>query len=106
MPRSRFLDVGTKKSQCLLDGEPLAAVWATIQIIQNRSSGFKGRLDWNPTFYLLEEPLWSNQFGPVWCQDVPSLSNNFLEKFGEFVEEVGVKQVPKKNHAEPDRLKQ
>ena len=31
----------------------------------------------------------------------PIVSNNFLVKFGEFVEEVGVKRVPKKNHARP-----
>jgi len=108
-----FLDVDFKKSQCLLDGEPLAAsdfAFDHYQIIQESIKRIQGRLDWNPTFlYLLEEPFTvyeATELVNLINPGRPIVSNNFLVKFGEFVEEVGVKRVPKKKPRKTYRLKQ
>ena len=77
--------------------------WQSIKRIQ-------GRLDWNPTFlYLLEEPFTvyeATELVNLINPGRPIVSNNFLVKFGEFVEEVGVKRVPKKKPRKTYRLKQ
>ena len=108
-----FLDVDFKQSQCLLDGEPLAAsdfAFDHYQIIQESIKRIQGRLDWNPTFlYLLEEPFTvyeATELVNLINPGRPIVSNNFLVKFGEFVEEVGVKRVPKKKPRKTYRLKQ
>ena len=70
----------------------------------------RGRLDWNPTFlYLLEEPFTvyeATELVNLINPGRPIVSNNFLVKFGEFVEEVGLKRVPKKKPRKTYRLKQ
>ena len=66
--------------------------------------------DRNPTFlYLLEEPFTvyeATELVNLINPGRPIVSNNFLVKFGEFVEEVGVKRVPKKKPRKTYRLKQ
>ena len=108
-----FLDVDFKKSQCLLEGKALVAsdfAFDHYQIIQESIKRIQGRLDWNPTFlYLLEEPFTvyeATELVNLINPGRPIVSNNFLVKFGEFVEEVGVKRVPKKKPRKTYRLKQ
>ena len=108
-----FLDVDFKKAQCLLEGNPLAAsdfAFDHYQIVQESIKRIQGRLDWNPTFlYLLEEPFTvyeATELVNLINPGRPIVSNNFLVKFGEFVEEVGVKRVPKKKPRKTYRLKQ
>lgn len=108
-----FLDVDFKKSQCLLEGKALVVsdfAFDHYQIIQESIKRIQGRLDWNPTFlYLLEEPFTvyeATELVNLINPGRPIVSNNFLVKFGEFVEEVGVKRVPKKKPRKTYRLKQ
>ncbi len=60
----------------------------------------QGRLDWNPTFlHLLESPFTvyeGTELVNLISPRRPIVSNNFLVKFGEYLEEAGVKQKPKK----------
>ena len=107
-----FLDVDFKKSQCLLEGKPLAAsgfAFDHFRIIQESIKRIQGRLDWNPTFlHLLEEPFTvyeATELVNLINPGHPIVSNNFLVKYGEFVEEVGVKRVPKKKPRKTYRLK-
>ena len=107
-----FLDVDFKKSQCLLEGKVLTAsdfAFDHYQIIQESIKRIQGRLDWNPTFlYLLEEHFTvyeATELVNLINPGRPIVSNNFLVKFGEFVEEVGVKRVPKKKPRKTYRLK-
>ncbi len=108
-----FLDVDFKHGECSLDGRVLTAedfAFDHYQIIQESIKRIQGRLDWNPTFlYLLEEPFTvyeATELVNLINPGRPIVSNNFLVKFGEFVEEVGVKRVPKKKPRKTYRLKQ
>ena len=97
-----FLDVDFKNAQCLLDGNTLVAsdfAFDHYRIIQESIKRIQGRLDWNPTFlHLLEEPFTVYEATELVNLINPGrliVSNNFLVKYSEFVEEVGVKRVPK-----------
>ena len=66
-------------------------------IIQESIKRIQGRLDWNPTFlYLLEEEFTVYEGTDLvnLINSSPIVSNNFLVKYGEYVEEVGLKRVP------------
>lgn len=107
-----FLDVDFKKATCQLNGQVLSAedfAFDHYQIIQESIKRIQGRLDWNPTFlYLLEEPFTVYE-GTDLVNTIsprrPIVSNNFLVKYKGFVEEAGVKRVPKKKPKKVYRLK-
>ena len=101
-----FLDVDFKQSQCLLDGEPLAAsdfAFDHYQIIQESIKRIQGRLDWNPTFlYLLEEPFTvyeATELVNLINPGRPIVSNNFLVKFGDSWKKWVSSGYLRKNHA-------
>ena len=96
----------------MLEGKPLVAsdfAYDHFRIIQESIKRIQGRLDWNPTFlHLLEEPFTvyeATELVNLINPGHPIVSNNFLVKYGEFVEEVGVKRVPKKKPRKTYRLK-
>ncbi|MBP2623861.1 NUDIX domain-containing protein [Streptococcus oricebi] len=107
-----FLDVDFKKASCSLEGRELTAedfAFDHYQIIQESMRRIQGRLDWNPTFlYLLEEPFTvyeATDLVNTISSRRPIVSNNFLVKYKDFVEEAGVKRVPKKKPKKVYRLK-
>ena len=107
-----FIDVDFKTATCSLDGQKLSAedfAFDHYQIIQESIKRIQGRLDWNPTFlYLLEEPFTvyeATDLVNAISSRRPIVSNNFLVKYKDFVEEVGVKRVPKKKPKKVYRLR-
>ena len=80
-----------------------------MPLSKNPSKRIQGRLDWNPTFlYLLEEEFTvyeGTELVNLINPGRPIVSNNFLVKYGEYVEEVGLKRVPKKKPRKNLRLK-
>ena len=111
--RKLFFSMSISKSPSVCSMETLSCFWFCLwplSIIQESIKRIQGRLDWNPTFlYLLEEPFTvyeATELVNLINPGRPIVSNNFLVKFGEFVEEVGVKRVPKKKPRKTYRLKQ
>lgn len=107
-----FLDVDFKKRECSLDGQVLTEkdfAFDHYQIIQESIKRIQGRMDWNPTFlYLLEEEFTVYDATALINTIHPSkeiLSNNFLVKYGEYIEEAGLLRVPKKKPRKTYRLK-
>ena len=96
----------SKKSQCLLEGKVLTAsdfAFDHYQIIQESIKRIQGRLDWNQPSSICWEPFTvyeQTELVNLINPGRPIVSNNFLVKFGEFVEEVGLKRIPE-NHARP-----
>ena len=98
-----FVDVDFQTGKCFLEGLELgeqAFAFDHYAIIQESIKRIQGRLDWNPTFlYLLEEEFTvyeGTELVNLINPGRPIVSNNFLVKYGEYVEEVGLKRVPKK----------
>lgn len=89
--------------------DPRAFAFDHYAIIQESIKRIQGRLDWDPTFlYLLEEEFTvyeGTELVNLINPGRPIVSNNFLVKYGEYVEEVGLKRVPKKKPRKPYRLK-
>ena len=107
-----FVDVDFQTGKCYLDGvelEEQAFAFDHYAIIQESIKRIQGRLDWNPTFlYLLEEEFTVYEGTELVNLINPGrsiVSNNFLVKYGEYVEEVGLKRVPKKKPRKTYRLK-
>ncbi|KXT85175.1 NUDIX domain-containing protein [Streptococcus panodentis] len=79
------------------------------QILLESIKRIQGRLDWNPTFlHLLEQPFTvyeGTELVNLISPRRPIVSNNFLVKFGHYLEEAGVKRVPKKKPRKVYRLK-
>lgn len=108
-----FLDVDFKKGTCSINGEVLSKeefAFDHYQIVQESIKRIQGRLDWNPTFlHLLPEPFTvyeATELVNVIHPNKEILTNNFLVKYGPFIEEVGVKRIPKKKPRKTYRLKQ
>ena len=107
-----FLDVDFKTSS-FKDGERLLTAedfaFDHYQILLESIKRIQGRLDWNPTFlHLLESPFTvyeGTELVNLISPRRPIVSNNFLVKFGEYLEEAGVKRVPKKKPRKVYRLK-
>ena len=107
-----FLDVDFKASS-FKDGERLLTAedfaFDHYQILLESIKRIQGRLDWNPTFlHLLESPFTvyeGTELVNLITPRRPIVSNNFLVKFGEYLEEAGVKRVPKKKPRKVYRLK-
>ena len=107
-----FLDVDFKTSS-FKDGERLLTAedfaFDHYQILLESIKRIQGRLDWNPTFlHLLESPFTvyeGTELVNLITPRRPIVSNNFLVKFGEYLEEAGVKRVPKKKPRKVYRLK-
>ena len=107
-----FLDVDFKASS-FKDGERLLTAedfaFDHYQILLESIKRIQGRLDWNPTFlHLLESPFTvyeGTELVNLISPRRPIVSNNFLVKFGEYLEEAGVKRVPKKKPRKVYRLK-
>ena len=74
-------------------------------IIQESIKRIQGRLDWNPTFlYLLEEEFTvyeGTELVNLINPGRPIVSNNFLVKYGEYVEELDSNECPKRNQEKP-----
>lgn len=107
-----FVDVDFQTGKCYLEGVELdeqAFAFDYYAIIQESIKRIQGRLDWNPTFlYLLEEEFTvyeGTELVNLINPGRPIVSNNFLVKYGEYVEEVGLKRVPKKKPRKTYRLK-
>ena len=107
-----FVDVDFQTGKCYLEGvvlEEQAFAFDHYAIIQESIKRIQGRLDWNPTFlYLLEEEFTvyeGTELVNLINPGRPIVSNNFLVKYGEYVEEVGLKRVPKKKPRKTYRLK-
>ena len=107
-----FVDVDFQTGKCYLEGvelEEQAFAFDHYAIIQESIKRIQGRLDWNPTFlYLLEEEFTvyeGTELVNLITPGRPIVSNNFLVKYGEYVEEVGLKRVPKKKPRKTYRLK-
>ena len=107
-----FVDVDFQTGKCYLEGVELeehAFAFDHYAIIQESIKRIQGRLDWNPTFlYLLEEEFTvyeGTELVNLINPGRPIVSNNFLVKYGEYVEEVGLKRVPKKKPRKTYRLK-
>jgi len=101
-----------RTGKCFLEGvelEESAFAFDHYAIIQESIKRIQGRLDWNPTFlYLLEEEFTvyeGTELVNLINPGRPIVSNNFLVKYGEYVEEVGLKRVPKKKPRKTYRLK-
>ena len=107
-----FLDVDFK-TRSFRDGERLLTAedfaFDHYQILLESIKRIQGRLDWNPTFlHLLESPFTvyeGTELVNLITPRRPIVSNNFLVKFGEYLEEAGVKRVPKKKPRKVYRLK-
>ena len=107
-----FLDVDFKASS-FKDGERLLTAedfaFDHYQILLESIKRIQGRLDWNPTFlHLLESPFTvyeGTELVNLITPRRPIVSNNFLVKFGEYLEEAGVKRVPKKKPRKVYKLK-
>ena len=107
-----FLDVDFKTSS-FKDGEQFLTsedfAFDHYQILLESIKRIQGRLDWNPTFlHLLESPFTvyeGTELVNLITPRRPIVSNNFLVKFGEYLEEAGVKRVPKKKPRKVYRLK-
>jgi len=107
-----FLDVDFK-TRSFRDGERLLTAedfaFDHYQILLESIKRIQGRLDWNPTFlHLLESPFTvyeGTELVNLITPRRPIVSNNFLVKFGEYLEETGVKRVPKKKPRKVYRLK-
>ena len=107
-----LVDVDFQTGKCFLEGLELgeqAFAFDHYAIIQESIKRIQGRLDWNPTFlYLLEEEFTvyeGTELVNLINPGRPIVSNNFLVKYGEYVEEVGLKRVPKKKPRKTYRLK-
>ena len=107
-----FVDVDFRTGKCFLEGvelEERAFAFDHYAIIQESIKRIQGRLDWNPTFlYLLGEEFTvyeGTELVNLINPGRPIVSNNFLVKYGEYVEEVGLKRVPKKKPRKTYRLK-
>ena len=107
-----FVDVDFQTGKCFLEGLELgeqAFAFDHYAIIQESIKRIQGRLDWNPTFlYLLEEEFTvyeGTELVNLINPGRPIVSNNFLVKYGEYIEEVGLKRVPKKKPRKTYRLK-
>ena len=95
-----FVDVDFQTGKCYLEGSGVGGTRAFAfdhyAIIQESIKRIQGRLDWNPTFlYLLEEEFTvyeGTELVNLINPGRPIVSNNFLVKYGEYVEEVGLKQ--------------
>ena len=108
----QFIDVDFKQGTCSLEGQLLTEAdfaFDHYQIIQESIRRIQGRLDWNPTFlHLLESPFTVYEGTELVNLINPRkeiLPNNFLVKYGPYVEEVGVKRSPKKKPRKLYRLK-
>ena len=108
-----FLDVDFKHGECSLDGRVLTAgdfAFDHYEIVQESIKRIQGRLAWNPTFlHLLEEPFTvyeATELVNLIHPDKEILTNNFLVTYGSYVEEVGVKRVPKKKPRKTYRWKE
>ena len=108
-----FLDVDFKQGECSLDGRVLTAedfAFDHYEIVQESIKRIQGRLAWNPTFlHLLEEPFTvyeATELVNLIHPDKEILTNNFLVTYGSYVEEVGVKRVPKKKPRKTYRWKE
>ncbi len=107
-----FLDVDFK-TRSFRNGEQLLTsedfAFDHYQILLESIKRIQGRLDWNPTFlHLLESPFTvyeGTELVNLISPRRPIVSNNFLVKFGEYLEEAGVKRVPKKKPRKVYRLK-
>ncbi|KXT76353.1 Nudix-related transcriptional regulator NrtR [Streptococcus sp. DD10] len=107
-----FLDVDFK-TQTFKDGERYLTAkdfsFDHYQILLESIKRIQGRLDWNPTvLHLLETPFTvyeGTELINLISPRRPIVSNNFLVKYRDFLEEVGVKRVPKKKPRKLYRLK-
>ena len=107
-----FLDVDFK-TRSFRDGERILTAedfaFDHYQILLESIKRIQGRLDWNPTFlHLLESPFTvyeGTELVNLITPRRPIVSNNFLVKFGEYLEEAGVKRVPKKKPRKVYKLK-
>ena len=108
-----FVDVDFKTGVCSLNGRDLSAedfAFDHYELIQESIRRIQGRLDWNPTFFhLLEEPFTvyeGTELVNAISAAKPILHNNFLVKYGQYLEEDGVRRIPKKKPKKTYRLKE
>ena len=108
-----FVDVDFKTGICSLNGQNLSAedfAFDHYELIQESIRRIQGRLDWNPTFFhLLEEPFTvyeGTELVNAISAGKPILHNNFLVKYGQYLEEDGVRRIPKKKPKKTYRLKE
>ena len=106
-----FVDVDFQTGKCYLEERELREqdfAFDHYAIIQESINRIQGRLDWNPTFlYLLGEEFTvyeATELVNLINPRRPIVSNNFLVKYGNYVEEVGLKRVPKKKPRKTYRL--
>ncbi|MGT2712106.1 NUDIX domain-containing protein [Streptococcus oriscaviae] len=106
------IDVDFKKAQCSYQGQLLTAedfAFDHYEIVMTSIKRIQGRMKWNPTFLnLLQTPFTiyaATDLVNLISPDKKILHNNFLSKYGEYVEEAGVERVPKKKPKKTYRLK-
>lgn len=110
---AHFVDVDFKTGICSLQGQDLAPqdfAFDHYDLIQESIRRIQGRLEWNPTFFhLLEAPFTvyeATELVNVISAGKPILHNNFLVKYGQYLEEEGVRRIPKKKPKKTYRLKE
>lgn len=97
------IDVDFKTKQCRYQGQLLTEAdfaFDHYAIVQTSIERIQGRMDWNPTFlHLLQAPFTiyaATDLVNVISPDKTILHNNFLAKYGDYVEEVGLERLPKR----------
>ena len=103
-----FVDVDFQTGKCYLEGVELeeqafafdhyAIIQESIKRIKDASTGIRpSSICWRRSSLSTEGTELVNLINP----GRPIVSNNFLVKYGEYVEEVGLKRVPKRNQEKP-----
>lgn len=97
------IDVDFKQRTCSYQGKLLTEAdfaFDHYEIVQTSIKRIQGRMDWNPTFlHLLQAPFTiyaATDLVNAISPDKTIIHNNFLSKYGDFVQEVGVEKVAKK----------
>lgn len=98
-----IIDVDFKTSQCSYEGRALTTedfAFDHYEIVTTSIQRIQVRMKWNPTFLnLLCQPFniyTATELVNVISPDKKIVHNNFLSKYGEFVEEVGEECWPKR----------
>lgn len=108
-----LVDVDFGEKVCRYQGQVLVAedfAFDHYEIIQQSIQRIQGRMSWNPTFFrLLEAPFTTHAGTDLVNLIFPHktlIHNNFLSKYGNYLEEVGLERIPKKKPRKTYRLKE
>lgn len=107
-----LVDVDVQTATCSYQGQVLGPedfAFDHYEMIQTSIQRIQGRMSWNPTFLkLLDAPFTIYEATDLVNLISPKkkiIHNNFLSKYGAYLEEVGVERLPKKKPRKTYRLK-